>query len=152
MPPLISETPVQGLGHAIQLALAPVFVLTGVGSLLGVLTNRLARIVDRMRRLEENPPAGLDPAAARAEIASLRLRAVNINRAISLCTYCALLIAAVVAALFLGRFVETDFSKVVAGMFILAMLALIAGLLMFLREVHTAIRFMRSTPRRDGDP
>ena len=42
-----------GIAHAIQLAIAPVFLLTGIASLLGVMANRLARVIDRGRVLEE---------------------------------------------------------------------------------------------------
>ncbi len=115
---------------------------------MGVLTNRLARIVDRMRVLEEGPgPANLEPAAVRAEAVVLRARAVSINRAISLCTLSALLVATTVAAMFLGTFVSYDFSVYIAAAFVAAMLALIAGLLMFLKEVHAAMRFLRGTRR-----
>lgn len=142
-------SPVEGLSHAIQLAVAPVFLLSGVGALLGVLTSRLARIVDRMRTLEEGRgPAHPDPAAVAEEVAVLRARAVSINRAISLCTLSALLVATVVAAMFLGTFVRHDFSVFIAAAFVAAMLALITGLLMFLKEVHAAIEFLRSKARR----
>jgi hypothetical protein len=48
-----TESQVAALGHVIQLAVAPVFLLSGVSGLLGVLTNRLSRIIDRARVLEE---------------------------------------------------------------------------------------------------
>ena len=140
-------SPVEGLAHAIQLAVAPVFLLSGIGALLGVLTSRLARIVDRMRVLEEGGDGvpKRDPAEVAAEVVVLRRRALSINRAISLCTFSALLVAMVVAAMFLGTFVSTDFSAFIAAAFVAAMLALIAGLLMFLKEVQAAIRFLRET-------
>ena len=60
--------------HAIQLAIAPVFLLTGIASLLGVMANRLARIIDRARALEQRW-ASLDEKArqaARVEVARSR--------------------------------------------------------------------------------
>ena len=51
---MISELPVTTIAHAIQLAVAPVFLLTGVASILSVLTNRLSRIIDRSRFLHRN--------------------------------------------------------------------------------------------------
>jgi len=41
------------IAHIIQLSIAPVFLLTGVGTLLNVLSGRLARIIDRARVLEQ---------------------------------------------------------------------------------------------------
>lgn len=138
------ESPIVDLAHAIQLAVAPVFLLSGIGALLGVLTNRLARIIDRRRSLEEGDnSARRDAYATKAELAVLARRALLINGAIGLCTCSALLVASVVAALFLGTFVRLNFSAIVAGAFVLAMLCLMAGLLAFLSEVHAAIRFMR---------
>ncbi len=143
MPP---ESPIFGLAHTIQLAVAPVFLLSGVGAFLSVLTSRLARIIDRTRALEA-AAGGADNGTIGAELRVLAARARLINRAISLSTYCALLVAGVIAALFLGAFVRLDLSAVVAVAFVAAMLALIAGLLSFLREVHLGIRWMRETLR-----
>jgi hypothetical protein len=42
------------VAHAIQLAVAPVFLLSGIGAILAVMTNRLGRIIDRARVLEKN--------------------------------------------------------------------------------------------------
>lgn len=41
------------MSHAIQLAIAPVFLLTGIAGLLAVIANRLGRIIDRARSLEQ---------------------------------------------------------------------------------------------------
>ncbi len=143
-----AESPIVDLAHAIQLAVAPVFLLSGIGALLGVLTNRLARIIDRKRMLEEDEKGvSRDPRARQAELQVLGRRAMLINSAIGLCTFSALLVAGVVASLFLGTFVRLDFSAIVAGTFVLAMVCLMAGLVTFLGEVHAAIRFMRSGPK-----
>ena len=97
------------IGHIIQLAIAPVFLLTGVGTNMLVLTNRLARIIDRYRALEERlngwdgKPAKQATVAEQAEINMLFKRAQKINRAIFLSTSCALLICMVVATLFKGN-------------------------------------------------
>src|SRR5262245_57190000 len=128
---------VSEIGHVIQLAVAPVFLLSGVGIILTVLTNRLARVVDRARRLED---AADGRTAGEREALYLQLhvmarRARLMNRAITLSTISALLVALVVATLFLGAFLDFNASLPIAGMFILAMLALIGALIYFLREV-----------------
>lgn len=123
--------------HVIQQAVAPVFLLTGVAGLLAVLTNRLARIVDRFRTLK-NIESDEQRSKYGAEMTSLSLRATWAHRAISLCTVCALLICVVVATLFIGAEFGVDSSAPIATLFITAMLSLIAGLLCFLREIALA--------------
>lgn len=128
------------VSHVIQLAVAPVFLLSGVGAILAVLINRLSRIVDRYRVLEENLGAAAESQAplARLEMRILSRRARLIHWAISLCTIGALFICIVVATLFIGSILHVAVSQLVALMFIAAMLALIAGLLSFLREISLA--------------
>src|SRR5215213_2087212 len=101
-----TESQVVALGHVIQLAVAPVFLLTGVSGLLGVLTNRLARIIDRARYLEESARVGEGGEQERIhqELRLLSHRARLINTAVSLCTLCALLICAVICCVVRGRF------------------------------------------------
>jgi len=142
------ESQVVAIGHVIQLAVAPVFLLTGVSALLGVLTNRLARIIDRARTLEDRLPRG--PEAAQAsmhqELRYLSERARRINSAVTLCTICALLTCAVIVALFVGAFLSTDLSILIGLLFTTSMLALFLGLVSFLREVYVATRNLRIGP------
>ena len=81
--------------------------------------------------------------AMRDELAVLARRASLINWAISLCTVCALLICAVIVALFLGPFLRLDLSAAAAWVFIAAMIALCSGLVSFLREIFVATRHLR---------
>ena len=133
------------IAHVIQLSIAPVFLLTGVASFLGVLTNRLARIIDRARALEAmlHNANERERAEAESELGALSLRARLINRSISLATLCALLICAVIALLFLGTFLGFDVRILVGSTFIATMFVLIGGLLNFLREVSVATRHLR---------
>jgi hypothetical protein len=135
------EPSISNLAHVIQLAVAPVFLLTGVGALLSVLAARLGRVVDRLRVLN-NKPAALPEEDSRleaeAEMAILNSRARLANWAISLCTVCALLVCAVIATLFIGALADVSVSGTIAIMFIAAMLALIVALVFFLREVYLA--------------
>jgi hypothetical protein len=133
------------IAHVIQLALTPVFLLSGVGIVLTVLTNRLARIVDRARAVESE--AGSAHAqhlpTYKEDLRILARRARLINRALTLSTICALLVALVVAMLFVSALMEVNLSLVIGTMFILAMLSLIVALVMFLREVFLAISALR---------
>jgi VIT1/CCC1 family predicted Fe2+/Mn2+ transporter len=143
-----TESQVAALGHVIQLAVAPVFLLSGVSGLLGVLTNRLTRIIDRARVLEERLVSADPPGQERmhGELRLLSQRARLINRAISLCTVCALLICAVIIALFMAAFLETNVAIPISLTFTGSMLALFAGLVSFLREIHIATRSLRIGP------
>jgi hypothetical protein len=143
-----AESQVVAIGHVIQLAVAPVFLLTGVSGLLAVLTNRLARIIDRARTLEERSTrvAAAEQDPLHAELRLLARRARLINSAVSLCTMCALLICAVIVALFVGAFLSTDLSLPIGLIFTGAMLALFWALVSFLREIYLATRSLRIGP------
>jgi len=149
----LTDSSIVALSHIIQVSVAPVFLLTGIGSILGVLANRLGRIVDRARFLESRPELSRHLTEASAEVELMRLaeRKRWVNRAITLCTLCALLVCTVIATLFVGAFVTLEIGTIVAALFILSMLALIAGLLCFLREIYVAIHKER-TPRGKRPP
>ena len=135
MPTEISITTV---AHVIGLAVAPVFLLTGVGTILNVMSNRLSRIIDRFRVLEKSTSNGGDHAENQHEMKVLAHRERVIYWAISLCTICALLICVVIASLFLGSVSGVQLTSFIAFLFIAAMFALIGGLLALLREIYIA--------------
>nr|WP_222613430.1 DUF2721 domain-containing protein [Undibacterium amnicola] len=128
------------------MAIAPVFLLTGVGTNLTVLTNRLARIIDRSRVLEDivstQGAEGLSP-NMRIELDELYQRSHLINRAITLSSTCALLICLVIAALFLGDALDLHLDKIVATLFVSGVLALIGSFIYFLREIFVATKTLR---------
>jgi len=140
--------PTETIAHVIQLSVAPVFLLTGVSAMLGVLTSRLSRIIDRGRLLEgrahDAEPARV--AALHAELGVLSQRARLVNRAIALCTVCALLICGVIVSLFLAAFFGADASRPIGVLFIAAMASLSGGLVTFFREVTLATRNLRIGP------
>jgi hypothetical protein len=139
------------IGHTIQLAIAPVFLLTGVGTLLAVLTNRLGRIIDRSRRLEDriHDATSVDHADAFLEIETLYQRAHLINRAITLSTCCGLLVCLVIAALFVGDTFRLGLAQLIALMFVFGMLSLIGSFVYLLREIFVATRSL-PVPRFPG--
>ena len=146
---MLHDSTITGIAQMIQLAVAPVFLLSGIAAMLAVMTNRLARIVDRARALEVEH-IGATPALRdwiARELAPLSRRARLVGFAITLCTITALLVCAVIVTLFLGAFLEFDPYVPVAVTFILAMLAFFGGLLAFLREVLVATASLRIGPR-----
>jgi len=144
--------PTEGLviQHAIQLAIAPVFLLTGIAGLLGVMANRLARIIDRARDLEQRWPA-IDEKAlpkARMEIAGLERRRHFASWSINFCTSAALLVCIVIVTLFIEEFFRTDLKWLAGALFVAVMVALVAGLTCFLREVYLATHSIRIDANR----
>jgi Protein of unknown function (DUF2721) len=133
------------IAHAIQLALAPVFLLSGIGALLGVLTNRLARIVDRARAVERElrQASAHDPEAAHAMLRAMARRARYINVSITFATFAGLMTALVVALVFSSTFVPLNLAVSVAVLFVLAMLSLLGAFLSFLVEVRIAVATLR---------
>jgi hypothetical protein len=130
---------VTSASEVIQLAIAPVFLLMGVSALLGVLTGRLGRVVDRFRVLNEKyGGAQKDAVDAKIwrELHLLQIRAIWVHRAIALSTLSLLLVSVVIGMLFLGSVIGWDSSWLVAMVFIIAMLSLIIGLGCFLREIY----------------
>jgi hypothetical protein len=141
---------INDIGHVIQLAIAPVFLLTGVATLLMVLTNRLARIIDRSRTLEDrldNKHSGRDM----DELEVLYRRSTLINVAITLSTITGFLVCLVIAMLFTSDTTNVALDKAIAACFVLGMLTLIGAFIYLLREIFIASKSMvahrRQRPR-----
>jgi hypothetical protein len=136
---------VSTVSHVIQLAVAPVFLLTGVAAILTVLTGRLGRVVDRFRvlleRHDQHQPKLLH------EMGILSKRATWVHRSITLCTISALFISIVIGSLFVSYEIRIDSSHLVSILFILAMICLILGLMCFLREIYLSIHSFQLPPK-----
>lgn len=140
---------VSNVAYFIQLSVAPVFLLTGVAAMLGVLTNRLSRIIDRARAIEAQHAVEADAGRRASQHATLRVlsrRARLVSWSISLCTTCSLFVSTIIVLLFLEALLATYFRGVVPVLFIIAMLAFIMGLLVFLREIYLATASLRIGP------
>ena len=133
-----TEVSITTVAHVIQLAVAPVFLLTGVGTVLSVMTTRLTRIIDRFRVLERATPNADEVVSRQTEMRILAQRERVIYWAISLCTVSALLICVVIVTLFVGSVLGVQLTNAIALLFIAAMLALIGGFLSLLREIYIA--------------
>lgn len=139
------ESHVSDITRVIQLAIAPVFLLTAIGTLITAMNNRLSRIVDRRRVLNERLHGKAEANATEEErgmhqewrVLSRRIRLIYF--AMLSAGLGALLVCLVVAGAFVGALVAIDLSRAVAVLFVLAMFAVIAALAMFLREVFLAV-------------
>lgn len=143
-----TPTDVAQIAHSIQLSVAPVFLLSGIGVLLGVLTNRLARVVDRARSAEASHALAEGPPAVelRSQLRHYARRTRLMNSAITLSTISALLVAIVVALLFGSTFIHFNLAAPVALLFIGAMASLVGALVAFLIEVRIATLTIRIGP------
>lgn len=139
------DQPAAAIAHLIQLAIAPVFLLAGIGAILNVLAQRLARVVDRARMLEKEFASYDEGERARAgaELSLLDRRMVVVNQAIRACTASALFTCLVVAILFIADLSNFRFGQPIAMLFIVAMLLLIVGLMLFLHEIRLAMHSLR---------
>lgn len=137
------------LAHIIQLSIARVFLLAGIGSLLNVMSVRLGRVIDRARILEERAVVydGHLPEDLRLELRVLSRRMTLAHSAISLSTASALFVCVLVALLFLSGLTGGNMGRLVAFCFILVMVFLALGLILFLTEMYIATRSVRV--RRD---
>jgi hypothetical protein len=136
----------ENVAHLIQLALGPVFLISGVGITLGMLTTRLSRIVDRARTLEDKREETVAAETLKRIDRDLRVilrRARYINSAIALGTTSALLTALVVTLLFASEFTPMSVGGVIAVMFVASMVCLSTAFLMFLIEVRIATKALR---------
>ncbi|PZN26737.1 MAG: DUF2721 domain-containing protein [Proteobacteria bacterium] len=131
---------VTSIAQVIQLAVAPVFLLAGIGATLNVLATRIARIIDRARYMEERLPHATRETADELQrnLKRLAQRAGLINRAIALCVLSGLLVSLVVATLFVSSALGIELAMPIAVTFVVALLSLAAALVCFLREVFIA--------------
>jgi hypothetical protein len=142
MPPARSLNDVT---EVIRLAVAPVFLLTAIGTILSVLSARPGRIIDRARVLADRLQ-GMDSRTqhgARAEMRVLHRRRRLINVAITFGTVAALLVCLLIAGAFIAVYFSFDASLLISALFVLSLGSLVVALLFFLREILLAVR---STP------
>jgi hypothetical protein len=142
-------TSVGDITHVIQLAIAPVFLLTGVGTILAVLSNRLGRAVDRARVLEERLPAlaGGATGKVREELIVLSRRTQLIYTSIVLAVTCAIFVCLLIAVAFIDSFIAANLAKAIGALFVLAMISLTGSLGVFLREIFLAVSGARRAMR-----
>lgn len=130
----------------VQMAVAPIFLLVAIGSILSVMTQRLGRVVDRARDLEHGIEQGETGDERRRhvdELAILDRRMVMANRAIAFCSAAAVLVCVMVALLFVGELFGFPVLVTIAVLFVITMASLITGLTHFFVEISIATRSLR---------
>lgn len=137
--------------HGIQLAVAPVFLLTAVSGMIGTVAGRLARIIDRARLLEDRIEAvpNKPMLAAYDELKRLRARGRLVNICIALLTFCAIFIGLTIVALFLGETTEMQILRLATISFLAGVSCFLLALLCFLTETLLATRLLKfGKPKR----
>lgn len=108
------------LSDSIQLAVAPVFLLTAVAGMIGALTQRLARVIDRARVIHKEMEDTSLSSSARVtyqdELRSIAKRGRFINVSMIFLVLCALMIGLTILELF---FAETTGGKLILSSFVL---------------------------------
>lgn len=133
------------IAQTIQLALAPVFVLVAIGNIIATLTQRLGRVVDRSRQLQQahGETHGMEHDMVVREIRSLDHRIAMIGSALLRLVLAAIAIGVTVVLLFVEEFAHVGLNPVAAGTFIVAIGLLMWALLIFLKETREAARALR---------
>ena len=135
------------VSHGIQLAIAPVFLLTAVSGMIAAVAGRLGRIIDRARFLETLLEAvDVDTGkAARmyAELQQLRHRGRLVNGCIALLTLCSMLIGVTIILLFLGETAELRSLKIASVCFLGGVLTFLLALVCFLAETLQATHVLK---------
>ena len=128
--------------EALELSLAPAFLLVGIGSFMNVMMLRLIWLAGRIERLCENStqasPAFLSRLPFEIEVDWLTRRRRLVRTAIKFSTAAAVVISLVIAGLFTSAFVKLPIGFGVVILWVLTIGLLITGLSFFLREALIA--------------
>ena len=137
--------------HGIQLAVAPVFLLTAGSGMIGAVAGRLARIIDRARVVEDRARTQPDfvPQAYK-ELGHLRMRGRLANGCIALLTFCAFLIGITIILLFLGETTDFQANRMAVGGFLAGVASFLLALVCFLAETVIATRLLNFPLLREG--
>ena len=131
--------------HGIQLAVAPVFLLTAVSSMIGAVASRLARIIDRARQVEDRAVNSQDPIVLNrvdVELKDLRMRGRLANSCIALLTLCSFLIGLTIIVLFLSETTRLQISAYALGSFLAGVGCFLLALVCFMVETFVATRVL----------
>lgn len=143
--PIAADLSATIVGDIVRQAVAPVFLLSGIGAFLNVCASRLSRIVDRARFVE---PLLLDSRGAEhdrwlGEMHILDKRMALVSSAITLSVLSAVLICLVVSLLFAASLSRVHFGTAIALLFIGSMISIGVAFAVFLVETRVGSRAVR---------
>jgi hypothetical protein len=142
---MATETQLQDITRTIQLAVAPVFLLTAIGTTLSVLATRLGRVIDRARYVEAALPgqSGSERALMVLELKNLERRARFVSWALTAGVVAAVLVCSLIGVAFVAYLFAVNIAGAIAVLFVAAVAVFMSSLVLFLREVFLAIAMMR---------
>src|SRR5687767_2595491 len=126
------------ISHVIALATAPAFLLGGIVSFLALLSNRMTAIVDRVRMLDAVDEADEKRAELKREVPVLRHRARLLHLSMTVSIASGVTTASLVVIAFVGALLDLELELLIAGLFLLSLLAFMAALLLMVHEAVVA--------------
>jgi hypothetical protein len=128
----------------LQLAIAPVILISGVGLLLLTLTNRFGRLLDRARALNrDHPPSAAIAADVRAQIVILHRRSSILRHSIILGAITVLLVPVLILLLFVSALLKLEAGGLIVVVFCLSQISLIGSMLAFIRDMNLSLEAVR---------
>lgn len=144
-------TDIINVTHLVQLALTPAFLLSGIGTVLVVLSSRLSRIVDRSHQLNDQIQLSKDKerSGCDAELNILDLRCKTIHKALFFCSIAAFCVCAVIITIYLGKlYLDSEITGLLVGwLFSISMTALTISLFLLMKEVRICSEIVRSSSK-----
>lgn len=130
----------------IQLSITPVILISGLGSLVLSMTNRLGRIVDRTRILAASArqASGAERANLVFQIEVMFRRAKIMRLAMTMITTSMFTSGLLIVCLFFSAIFQISISGVILGVFVLALLFMLAGLAAFIRDVFVSLKALHA--------
>ncbi|MGH7065980.1 MAG: DUF2721 domain-containing protein [Stellaceae bacterium] len=152
MPGLTDSSSLDLVAHVIQVALTPIFLLSGIATLLNVFSTRLARVADLIAKAIEGADGdkaiegadGDKAVAMTAELLHLRRRSLALDTAVVLAAIAGAATCASVLTLFVGALKDATVASILFTTFGLAVVSTMGAIGAFTLEMLMAGSGMRA--------
>ena len=145
------------VAHVIQVALTPIFLLSGIATLLNVFSTRLARVADRVDQITKamEEAASDESVELARQLLHLRRRSIALDAAVVLGAIAAASTCASVFTLFVGALRNSTVASILFTTFGLAIACTISAIGAFTTEMLMAgsgVRAEVAARRRSSEP
>jgi len=134
---------IQHLIQLLQSSISPIILISGVGLLLLSFTNRLGRVIDRLRHIVKDLKDGKDDDIKRIQIPILYKRGRILRSAITSISFTILCASLMILLLFLGYFTQLNIETVFISFFVLAIIGLIISIILFMWDVTVSLKALK---------
>lgn len=138
------KTALGDITRAMGTAIAPVFLISGVGALLAAMSSRYGRVIDRAREILKEAGTGIQDQARRErtenELRRLYHRARLLRLTIILAAVSIFFVAVTIFVIFSTMILDLTLPYVVAVLFVAALILLIASLVFFIEDFAISLR------------